>query len=145
VTEHANGPAEEAVMTIVEHLSELRRRIFISLLAVALGAIFGYIVAPEVIRNLKEVGGITRPLIFTSPGGALFLQLKLALMIGVALASPIVLYELWSFVSPGLTPSERRGIRPWVPLSLLFLALGIGVAYVTLPLATNFLLGSSSR
>jgi sec-independent protein translocase protein TatC len=141
VIEHGESPAEEAVMTVVEHLSELRRRIFISVVAIAIGSVVGYLVTPDVIRNLKDLGGIARPLIFTSPGGALFLQLKLALMIGIALSSPIVLYELWSFVSPGLTPSERRGIRPWVPLSLLFLALGIGVAYVTLPLATGFLLG----
>jgi sec-independent protein translocase protein TatC len=140
VIEPGEEPADEAVMTVVEHLSELRRRIFISLLAITIGAIVGFVVTPEVIRNLKDVGGITRPLIFTSPGGALFLQLKLALMIGVALASPVVLYELWSFVSPGLTRSERRGIRPWVPLSLIFLALGIAVAYVTLPLAAGFLL-----
>lgn len=126
-------------MTVVEHLSELRRRIFICLLAIAIGAIVGFIVTPEVIRILKAP--IAQPLYFTSPGGALFLQLKLALMIGAALAAPIVLYELWAFVSPGLTPGERRRIRPWVPLSLVFLALGIGVAYVTLPLAVGFLLG----
>ena len=90
------------------------------------------------IRILKAP--IAQPLYFTSPGGALFLQLKLALMIGAALASPIVLYELWAFISPGLTPRERRRTRPWVPLSLVFLALGIGVAYVTLPLAVGFLL-----
>jgi sec-independent protein translocase protein TatC len=141
VLEHQDSPAEDAVMTVVEHLTELRRRIFISLFFIAIGAVVGYIVTPEVIRNLKDLGGITRPLIFTSPGGALFLTLKLSLMIGVVLASPVVLYHLWSFVSPGLTRHERAAIRPWVPLSLLFLVLGIGVAYVTLPLATTFLLG----
>ena len=125
-------------MTLVEHLSELRRRIFISLLAVGAGAVVGFIFTSQVITILKAP--IPEPLYFTSPGGAFFLQLKLALMVGIALASPIVLYQLWAFVSPGLTPSERRAIRPWVPLSLLFLALGIGVAYVTLPFATGFLL-----
>ncbi len=126
-------------MTIVEHLSELRRRIFISLLAVTVGAIVGFIVTPQVIAILKAP--IPEPLYFTSPGGAFFLQIKLALMVGIVLASPIVLYQLWAFVSPGLTPSERRTIRPWVPLSLIFLVLGVGVAYVTLPFAAGFLLG----
>jgi hypothetical protein len=58
------------------------------------------------------------PLYFTEPGGALILQLKLALMIGVALGSPVVLYQLWAFVAPGLTPRERRAARPWIPLAL---------------------------
>ena len=46
-------------------------------------------------------------------------------MIGIALASPVMLYELWAFVSPGLTPHERRMARPWIPLALVFLVLGI--------------------
>ncbi len=131
--------SDDTEMTVVEHLSELRKRIFVALLAVVIASIIGFIVTPDVIRILKAP--IPEPLIFTSPGGAFFLQLKVALMVGLALSAPIVLYELWAFVSPGLTPSERRQIKPWVPLSLVFLALGVGVAYVTLPLATGFLLG----
>lgn len=130
----------EKVMTLVEHLTELRRRIFISLLAVGVGAVVGFIVTPTVLAILKAPSGITQPLIFTSPGGALFLQLKVALMIGVILASPIVLFELWAFIAPGLTPHERRVARPWIPLSILFLLLGVGVAYITLPLAAGFML-----
>jgi len=132
---------DETSMTLVEHLSELRKRIFISIVAVSVAAILGFIVAPDVIRILKASSGIDKPLIFTSLGGALFLELKIALIVGLVLAAPIVLYELWAFVSPGLTPDERRGIRPWVPLSILFLLLGVGVAYVTLPLASGFMLG----
>jgi len=128
-------------MTVVEHLSELRRRIFIGLLAVVLGTIVGFLLAPEALRILKAPLGIPAPLVFTAPGGALFLQLKLALMIGIALASPVILYELWAFVSPGLTPRERRMARPWIPLALVFLVLGVTVAYVILPYTVSFLLG----
>jgi sec-independent protein translocase protein TatC len=130
---------EEAVMSLVEHLTELRRRIFIGLLAVVIGTVIGFWLAPDVIRLLKEP--IAGPLLFRQPGGAFFLQLKLALMMGVALGSPVLLYQFWAFVSPGLTPSERRAARPWVPLALLFLAAGIGVAYLILPLTVAFLLG----
>lgn len=130
---------DEKVMSIVDHLSELRRRLFISILAVVIGAVVGFILTPEVIRILKAP--IAEPLYFTAPGGALFLQLKIAVIIGIALASPVVLYELWSFVSPGLTPDERRTLRPWIPLAVLFLALGFGVAYFVLPFAAGFLLG----
>jgi sec-independent protein translocase protein TatC len=125
-------------MTLVEHLSELRRRIFISIAAIVAAGVLGYFLAPDAIRILKAP--IPGPLYFTSPGGAFFLQLKIALMIGLAIALPVVLYELWAFVSPGLTASERRSIRPWVPLSLVFFVLGVAVAYFTLPLAANFLL-----
>lgn len=128
----------EKVMTLVEHLSELRVRIFISLVAVTLGTLVGFYFAPAVIDLLRAPVG--RPLVFTSLGGAFFLQLKIALMIGLALASPIVLYQLWAFVSPGLTARERRLARPWIPLALAFLVLGVAVAYLILPFTVAFLL-----
>lgn len=138
VTEPAEDPVTDNVMTLVEHLSELRRRIFISFLAVAIGTVIGFVLAPDAIRILKAP--IAQPLYFTAPGGALFLQLKLALMIGLALGAPVVLWQLWAFVSPGLTPHERRVARPWIPLAILFLVLGIGLAYFILPVTATFLL-----
>jgi sec-independent protein translocase protein TatC len=128
----------ETVMTLVEHLSELRRRIFVAILAVVIGTAIGFFFAPEVIKILKAP--IAAPLYFTSPGAAFFLQLKIALMIGIVLASPAVLYELWAFISPGLTPRERRAARPWVPLAVFFLVLGVAVAYLILPYAIAFLM-----
>ncbi len=131
--------AADPVMTLTEHLSELRLRIVIGLLAIGIGTVVGWFLAPSAIDLLKAP--IAGPLVFTAPSGAFFLQLKLALMIGVALASPVVLYQLWAFVSPGLTPHERRVARPWVPMALVFLVLGIGVAYLILPATVGFLLG----
>ncbi|MEO8625948.1 MAG: twin-arginine translocase subunit TatC [Candidatus Limnocylindrales bacterium] len=132
-------PSDGKVMTVVEHLSELRRRLFIGILAVVIGAGVGFFLAPTAILILKAP--ISGPLYFTAPSSAFFLQLKLALMMGVALASPILLYQLWAFISPGLTPRERRLALPWVPLGLLFLLLGVGVAYFILPFAVGFMLG----
>ena len=139
VAEQRVDSIDGKVMTVVEHLSELRRRIFIGLFAVALGAVVGFLLAPDAIRILKAP--ISGPLFFTAPSSAFFLQIKLALMIGLALASPIVLYQLWAFIAPGLTPRERRLALPWVPLGLVFLAVGIGVAYFILPFAVGFMLG----
>lgn len=131
--------ADDKVMTLVDHLTELRRRIFISLLAVVVGTVIGFAAAPDAIELLKAP--IEGPLLFRQPGGAFFLRLKLAMMIGIALASPIMLYQFWAFVSPGLTPRERRVARPWVPLAIIFLVAGIAVAYAILPLTIGFLLG----
>ena len=93
-------------MTLVEHLSELRLRIFISLAAIGVGSVVGSFFAPQVIDLLRAPVG--QPLVFTSLGGAFFLQVKIAVIIGLVLSSPVVLYELWAFVSPGLTSHERR-------------------------------------
>lgn len=132
----------EKVMTLVEHLSELRLRIFIALLAMGLGTIVGFYFAPAVIDLLRTPLG--RPLFFTTLGGAFFIEVKIALMIGLALASPVILYELWAFVAPGLTAQERRVARPWIPLAVIFLLLGVGVAYAILPYTVGFLLSFQS-
>jgi sec-independent protein translocase protein TatC len=139
VAEQRVDSSDGKVMTVVEHLSELRRRIFVGLFAVAVGAVAGFFFAPDAIRILKAP--ISGPLFFTAPSSAFFLQLKLALMIGLALASPVLLYQLWAFIAPGLTPRERRLALPWVPLGLIFLSVGIAVAYLILPFAVGFMLG----
>ena len=52
---------------------------------------------------------------------------------------PVLLYQLWAFIAPGLTTAERRTIRPWIPLALVFFAVGVGIAYFILPYAMGFL------
>lgn len=138
ITPDMDDDRGQKVMTLVEHLSELRRRIVISIFVITLGTLVGFYFAPNVIDILREPVG--RPLFFMTLGGAFFIQVKIALMIGVALASPVVLYQLWAFISPGLTTKERRAARPWIPLAVLFLALGVGVAYLILPFTVMFLL-----
>jgi sec-independent protein translocase protein TatC len=129
----------DRLMTLGEHLGELRRRLAIAILVVALGSVFGFLAAPEAIRILAEP--IPGALFFTQPAGAFMLQLKLAVMIGVALGFPVLLYQVWAFISPGLNERERALARPWVPLALAFLVLGVVLAYTVLPYAAAFLLG----
>jgi sec-independent protein translocase protein TatC len=133
------SPPGDKVMTLVDHLAELRRRIAISLLAVIATSVIGFLLSPQIIILLSQPVG--RPLQFITPGGAFFTQVKIALIIGIALALPVVLYQLWAFVAPGLTAHERRVARPWVPLVLLFFLLGVGVAYFVYPFAIQFLIG----
>src|SRR5918999_5102872 len=95
-------------MTLVEHLSELRLRIVISLGAIAIGTAIGFYLSPQVIDILRApIASTGEPLRFISLAGAFFVRLKIAVLIGIALAAPIVLYQLWAFVSPGLTARER--------------------------------------
>jgi sec-independent protein translocase protein TatC len=125
-------------MPLVDHLQELRRRILISLLAWAAGTVVGLVVATPVFDALvpAELRG---HLIVITVGGAFFVWLKLGLVIGLGLAMPVVVLQLWRFVAPGLTRRERAAVRPWLPLAGLFFLLGLGVAYVVLPFAIAFL------
>jgi sec-independent protein translocase protein TatC len=134
--------ADEKVMSLAGHLTELRRRLILSILAITIGSVVGWFLMPRAIELLKAPLDpyYSGPLYFINPGGAFFIRLKMAVIIGAALSAPFVLYQIWAFVSPGLTPAERRATRPWVPLAILFLLLGVAVAYLTLPYVMGFLL-----
>lgn len=131
-------PAGDAVMPLFDHLAELRRRIAIALLAVVIGAVVGFVLGPRIIEVLKAPYG-DAPLLLLAPGEGFFITLKIAIATGVVLGMPVILFELWRFISPGLTSEERRIARPWVPLALFFFAGGVAVAYVVLPFAIAFL------
>ena len=134
-------PASDAsVMTLVDHLSELRRRIAIGAVALVIGTAIGFVFSEQLISLLTApIGG--QRLIYLELGGAFTVRLKLAIMVGVAIALPVVIWQLWAFVSPGLTQRERRVARPWIPAMLGFFALGVAVAYAVLPAAATFLTG----
>jgi sec-independent protein translocase protein TatC len=135
---------DESVMSLVDHLSELRRRVAISLLAIALGSAVGFYFAPQLITFLKAPLNLGKPLVYTGLGDAFFINLKLAIVVGIVLAMPILVWQLWRFISPGLTREERRMARPWAPLAIVFFVIGVTVAYVILPFASTFLLSFSS-
>ena len=146
----AAPPAEEKVMTLVDHLSELRRRIFICIAAIVLGSLVGFYYSGQLVSLLKDplplgANGEERPLNFLAPGEAFFIYVKLAMVVGIILAMPVILFQVWRFVSPGLTPDERRIARPWVPVALLFFLIGVSVAWVVLPFAMQFLIGFESK
>ncbi len=135
---------EEKVMSLVDHLSELRRRLFITILAVVIGSIAGFTQVDRIIKILKAPLGTDKPLIVLGPTDAFFINMKIAIAVGLILGMPVLLYELWAFISPGLTAQERKVARPWVPLALVFFCVGVGVAYFILPYASAFLLSFQS-
>jgi len=130
--------ADASVMSLVDHLSELRGRIMRVLLAVVAGSAVGFWASGPVIGVLAEPAG--GRLLNLGPGDAFFITMRVAVVIGIVLAMPVILYQVWSFVAPGLTRDERRVARPWIPLALAFFALGVGIAWLVLPFALNFLL-----
>lgn len=77
----------------------------------------------------------------TAVGEAFGVRLQLALMSGVALAVPVILYEVWAFVTPGLTRSERRLVWPLLGVAIVLFVAGLAFGYLLIPFAVNFLLG----
>ena len=129
-------------MTMVEHLEELRRRLMVVIAAIAIAAIVGFLVSEPVLDLLRRpLPDEFDTLFFTSPAGAFVARLKIAGFIGVALAMPVILYEIWRFVTPGLLPGERRLVWPFLVIAMLLFALGVVVGYLVLPYALSFLFG----
>jgi sec-independent protein translocase protein TatC len=131
-------------MTLGEHLAELRRRVVISILAFAVGATVAFIVYPQILHFLQapycRVAGLRRcQLYVTGPLDGLALRIKLATYGGVFLASPVILWELWRFITPGLHRSEKRYAVPFVFASILLFSLGAFLAFVSFPHALTFL------
>ena len=131
-------------MSLIDHLSELRWRIFKGLLAVALGTTVGFAVSAEAIRILSAPIPGEQALVYTGLGDAFTIRLKIGVIIGIILSMPVLLFQGWRFIAPGLTAQERRMVRPWIPLALFFFALGVGLAYFVLPYAAAFLVGFST-
>ena len=127
-----------SVMSLVDHLGELRTRLFRVILAVVIGGVIGFMLATPVRNSLLDLvpDGTAQTL---GPGDGFAIQLRISLIIGIILAMPVILYQVWAFVAPGLTPAERKTVRPWIPLALLFFAMGVGIAYLVLPYALSFL------
>lgn len=141
-------------MSLVEHLEELRYRLVVSIGAVTLGAAAGWSLFDRLVNLLQEpycdylesvppAQRVTEECTFVFSGAldAPLIKLKLVGVMGLFFALPVVLYQLWSFIVPGLTKRERRLAIPFVASSVLLFGLGALFAYFTLPKALDFLLG----
>jgi len=138
-------------MTLVEHVGELRRRLIVSVVALVLAATAGFIIYPHVLSFLKEpycrsVGPSHCKLYVTGPLDGLSLRIKIATYGGLFMASPVILWEIWRFITPGLRRNERRYAVSFVAASILLFSAGAVLAYYTFPHALGFLerVGGSS-
>ncbi len=135
-------------MSLLEHLGELRRRVIISVLAVAVGAVVGYgfyhIILAFFLHPLCLTEGTQHcSLYVTGPLDGFTWRLKIAGYAGIFLASPVVLYQVWKFIAPGLKAGEKRYAVPFVTISLLLFLSGAYTAYLVFPKALNFLQGAA--
>ncbi len=133
-------------MTLAEHLAELRRRLIICVVAFTVFALVAAIFYNAMIDALRQpyCDAIHDPhcsFLVTGPLDPLQLRVELAAFGGLVLASPIVLWEFWRFVTPGLQPKERRYAIPFVGALCVFFLLGCATAFVIFPHAISWLIG----
>jgi sec-independent protein translocase protein TatC len=136
-------------MSFFDHLVDLRKRLINSAIAIAIGTMIGVTVAERVL------GFISRPiqaalrhyhqddtLIFTSPAGMINIIITFGLYIGIVIAAPFVLYQVWLFIAPGLYKHERKAVTGFVFSSFFLFIAGISFGYfIMLPYMLNFLIG----
>jgi sec-independent protein translocase protein TatC len=125
-------------MSVIEHLEALRRMLIISLIAWGIATLAAVFIAHYVITFVITRAGIGHA-IYLQPGGGVLLQLKVALYIGLVLAAPVLIQQIWWFVSPGLHAHERRFVMPLVIATIIFFAFGVGVAMFALPIYIKIL------
>jgi sec-independent protein translocase protein TatC len=145
-------------MTLIEHLEELRHRVVLSFIALLGGAVVGWFLYPtflDIVRHpfcdyIMSLPRDQRPptgcdLVASGALDPFTVKLKVVFALGLFIALPVILYQLWAFIVPGLTRRERRMAVPFIASSMVLFALGALVAYITLPNALHFLLGFAGQ
>ncbi len=137
-------------MSLMEHLDELRNRLFKVVVAYALCCgvawyLYSHILAMliEPLARLPVADQILQggQLIYTAPTEAFVIRLKVTAFAGMVLALPVMMWQLWRFVTPGLHAHERKYALPFVIVSVVLFAAGVAVAFVSLPKALEVLAG----
>jgi sec-independent protein translocase protein TatC len=132
-------------MTLIEHLSELRSRLVKSVIALTGGSIIGFALSNRILEVLvdpycKAQRGRSCQLVVIDPLEGFATRIKLALFVGVVLASPVILWQVWRFVTPGLHKNEKRYAIPFITSSIALFVAGGFVAVLTFPKALDFLI-----
>jgi len=138
----SDKPAPDA-MTLTEHLSELRRRVLVSVAAFVVMATVAFLAYNWILGVLKhpycEVAPTHCGFYVTGPLDGLALRVKIAAYGGLFLASPIWLWELWRFITPGLNPKEKKYAIPFIVATISLFTLGAAVAFLIFPHALGWL------
>jgi sec-independent protein translocase protein TatC len=130
-------------MNFTDHLEEFRKRLITALIAVGLMSFIAYFFSDKIFNFLSSpLRSQDQILYFFAPSDAFFVRIKVALLTGVVLASPLLWYQLWHFVAPGLYDKEKRFVFPFLMASTFLFLLGVCFSFfIVIPFALNFLMG----
>ncbi|MBN1550052.1 twin-arginine translocase subunit TatC [bacterium] len=137
-------------MSLMEHLTELRTRIIRALLAVLVGFIACFAFAEQIFRFLSQplidvLPEAEKQMVFTSLPEVFIVYLKVSIFAGIFLSSPVIFYQIWRFISPGLYAHEKKYMIPFVIISTLFFILGaVFTYYQVFPWGFKFFIKFSS-
>lgn len=141
-------PREDRQLELVEHLAELRARLVRTIAYVFVGMAVGWtfyrfffeVFSAPVMRFLRESGS---SFLLTGVAEAFTIKVQISLLIGVILAMPLITWEGWRFVSPGLTRSEKRAVKLVAPLSIVLFVCGVVLAYFVMPVGIKWLISQN--
>jgi sec-independent protein translocase protein TatC len=137
-----NRPSPDA-MTLAEHLAELRRRLIVSVAAFSVAAIVAAVFYSHLLSILQHPYCQASPkdcqFYVTAPLDPLTLRVEMAAFGGLILSSPVVLWQVWRFITPGLRSAEKRYAVPFVSASIVLFLAGCATAYFVFPHALSFL------
>jgi len=140
----------DSTAPLIEHLAELRTRLIRAVLAFLVGIILAFIVAEPILQfllepieaTLRELGDPSPTMQYTSPQEYLFTLFRISMVFGFALSFPVIGFQLWRFVAPGLYRKEKHAFLPFMISSPIMFILGASFAhFIVTPLAMNFFLG----
>ncbi len=141
---------EDSAAPLIEHLAELRTRLIRAVMAFIVGIVLAFVVAEPILQfllgpieaTLRELGDPSPTLQYTSPQEYLFTLFRISMVFGFALAFPVIGFQLWRFVAPGLYRTEKNAFLPFLIASPVMFMLGASFAhFVVTPLAMAFFLG----
>ncbi|OUS38820.1 preprotein translocase subunit TatC [Rhodobacterales bacterium 56_14_T64] len=141
---------EDSSAPLIEHLAELRTRLIRAVAAFAVGVILAFVVAEPILQfllgpieaTLRDLGDPSPTLQYTSPQEYLFTLFRISMVFGFALTFPVIGFQLWRFVAPGLYKTEKSAFLPFLVASPVMFLIGASFAhFVVTPLAMAFFLG----
>ncbi|MFV0244016.1 MAG: twin-arginine translocase subunit TatC [Qingshengfaniella sp.] len=141
----------DSAAPLIEHLAELRTRLIWSVLAFVIAMVLCFTVAEPLLNFVSQpIADVLRArgedprLIFTAPQEKFFVLIRISMIAGLGLSFPVIAYQLWRFVAPGLYRSEKRAFLPFIIASPVLFLIGASFAqFVVTPLAMNFFIGFS--
>lgn len=150
-SKNASPKSPDGSMTLVEHLRELRNRMFVSVVAITIGFVVGFflynwlfdlMLDPYLsVQEAAQKEGVETEAVITGLASSFILQLKVSLVAGLVISSPVWLYQIWAFIMPGLHRHERKWTLIFVAIAGPLFVAGVLLGYFVMPKGIEVLLG----